>query len=190
MTLLDAAVVIIALIFVIRGVWIGFIRQTASIAALFLGFIAAGQYHEQFSIHLKPHISTPQVAFLATYVLLFLFVFVAVHLLGWLFSKVVTLSLLGWFDKLLGALFGAVKAVLVNTVLFMVLSGILSSTSPMMQKSILAPALSKSAHVLLMFVRDPDLRRYFTFKEPAISPLLSFPVETSKSLGRDAKKKP
>ena len=42
MTTLDAGVIIITLLFLIRGVWIGFIRQLAALAALFIAFARGG----------------------------------------------------------------------------------------------------------------------------------------------------
>jgi len=40
MNKLDAVVSIIMLVFLLRGIWVGFIRQIAFIAALMFGFIA------------------------------------------------------------------------------------------------------------------------------------------------------
>ena len=190
MTLLDAVVIILLLLFLIRGVWIGFIRQLASIAALFLGYIAAGQYYKQFSAYLAPYIETPQIAFLITYAALFLLTFLAVVLLGYLLKQVMTLSLLGWFDRFLGSLFGLAKAMIICTIGFMLLSGMLSASNPLIKNSLLAPYLSESASFFLNFIKDKDLHSTFLPKEPAIVDLLPEAVPGGKSPGGDAKKKP
>jgi membrane protein required for colicin V production len=168
MTAIDFGVIAIILIFLVRGIWIGFIRQLASLAALILGFLFAGRYYEQISPRLFSVISSPQLSFLVTYVLLFLAVFCGVLAIGFVLKKVVSLSLLGWFDRLLGGVFGQVKAGVVVTVLFMVLSGLLADSNPLMTGSFSAPYLRKSSRFLLSFVSDQNLHRHLLPKEPAI----------------------
>ena len=124
MTAIDFGVIAIILIFLVRGIWIGFIRQLASLAALILGYLFAGRYYEQISPRLSSVISSPQLSFLVTYALLFLAVFVGVLALGYVLKKVMSLSLLGWFDRFMGGIFGLVKAGVVVTVLFMAMSGL------------------------------------------------------------------
>lgn len=169
MNYLDFGVIAIILIFLVRGIWVGFIRQLASLAALILGYIFAGRYYEQISPYLSSLISSPQLRFLVTYVLLFLVVFGGVLVLGFLLKKVVSLSLLGWFDRFLGAIFGLVKAVLISTVCFMVLSGLLAEANPLLNGSFAAPYLAKSSGVLLSLVRDHNLRSLLLPKNPAIT---------------------
>jgi membrane protein required for colicin V production len=168
MTAIDFGVIAIILIFLVRGIWIGFIRQLASLAALILGFLFAGRYYEQISPRLSSVIPSPQLSFLVTYVLLFLAVFCGVLAIGFVLKKVVSLSLLGWFDRVLGGVFGQVKAGVVVTVLFMVLSGLLADSNPLMTGSFSAPYLRKSSRFLLSFVSDQNLHRHLLPKEPAI----------------------
>jgi membrane protein required for colicin V production len=168
MTAIDFGVIAIILIFLVRGIWIGFIRQLASLAALILGFLFAGRYYEQISPRLSSVIPSPQLSFLVTYVLLFLAVFCGVLVIGFVLKKVVSLSLLGWFDRVLGGVFGQVKAGVVVTVLFMVLSGLLADSNPLMTGSFSAPYLRKSSRFLLSFVSDQNLHRHLLPKEPAI----------------------
>lgn len=190
MTSLDAGVIIIAIILVIRGIWVGLVRQLASIAALFLGFITAGKYYKQFSDILSPFIETPQIGFLITYGVLFLLVFLSVVLLGFLLKKVMTVSLLGWFDRMMGGLFGLCKSAIVITVLFMVLSSMLASSNPILTESFFAPYLKHASTYLLRLIKDQDLQKHFLPKEPAISPLLSLTIPASKTKRGDPTQKP
>lgn len=176
MALLDAGVIIITLLFLIRGVWIGLVRQLASIAALVLGFVAAGRYYQQLSELAVPFIDSPKISFIVTYTLLFLVVYLLTITLGFGLKKVMTLTLLGWFDRLMGGLFGLIKAVFVATLLFMLLSGLLDSTNPLFKNSFSLPYLSKSSDFFLNFLKDKDLQSHFLHKEPAISSLLPVPV--------------
>lgn len=176
MTLLDAGVIIITLLFLIRGIWIGLVRQLASIAALVLGFVAAGRYYRQLSELAVPFIDSPKISFIVTYALLFLVVYLLTITVGFGLKKVMTLTLLGWFDRFMGGLFGLVKAVFVVTLLFMLLSGFLDTTSLFFKGSFSLPYLSRSSDFFLNFLKDKDLQSHFLRKEPAISSLLPIPV--------------
>lgn len=168
MTAIDFGAIAIVLFFLARGIWIGFIRQLASLFALILGYLFAGRYYEQISPRLYPLISSPQLRFLVTYALLFFAVFLGVLALGFVLKKVMSLSLLGWFDRLTGGIFGLLKAAVVISVLFMVLSGLLADSNPLMTGSLTAPYLRKSSGFLLSFVPDQNLHHLLLPKEPAI----------------------
>ncbi|WP_371877490.1 CvpA family protein [Thiovibrio frasassiensis] len=168
MTAIDFGVIAIFLLFLVRGVWIGFVRQLASLAALILGYLFAGRYYEQISPRLSSLIPSPQLCFLVTYALLFLAVFVGVLALGFVLKKVMSISLLGWFDRFMGGIFGLVKAGVLTSVFFMVISGLLADSNPLITGSLAAPYLSKSSTFLLSFVSDQNLQRHLLPREPAI----------------------
>lgn len=187
MTSLDASIIVITLVFLLRGIWVGFIRQLASIAALVLGYVFAGRYYEQLSPLLKPFIASPQIGFFVTYALIFLAVFLAVVAIGFVLKKVMTVSLLGWFDRLLGGIFGLSKAVIVCTLGFMLLSGVLASSNPLISKSFATPYLSSSTQFFLSFIKDQELYTHFLPRTPAIS-LPDLPIPASKTKRAEASK--
>jgi len=168
MNSIDFGVIAIILLFLVRGVWVGFVRQLASLAALILGYLFAGRYYEQISPRLSSVIPSPQLCFLVTYALLFLAVFFGVLALGFVLKKVMSISLLGWFDRFMGGIFGLVKAGVIITVGFMVLSGMLSDSNPLITGSLAAPYLAKSSGFLLSFIPDQNLHRHLLPREPAI----------------------
>ncbi|MHB1015579.1 MAG: CvpA family protein [Desulfurivibrionaceae bacterium] len=177
MNSIDFGVLAIILIFLVRGVWIGFVRQLASLAALILGYLFAGRYYQQLSPRLSSVIHSPQLCFLVTYGLLFLAVFFGVIALGFVLKKVMSISLLGWFDRVMGGIFGLVKAGVIIPVLFMVMSGLLADNNPLMTGSRAAPYLFRSSGFLLSFVPDQNLHRQLLPKEPAIVfPPLAIPA--------------
>jgi len=178
MNAIDFGVIAIILVFLVRGIWIGFVRQLASLAALILGYLFAGRYYEQISPRLSSVIPSPQLCFLVTYALLFLAVFFGVMALGFVLKKVMSLSLLGWFDRCMGGIFGLVKAGVFASVLFMALSGLLADANPLMTGSLAAPSLAKSSGFLLSFIPDQNLHRQLLPKEPAIAlPGSAIPAE-------------
>jgi uncharacterized membrane protein required for colicin V production len=69
---------------------------------------------------------------------------------------------------MMGAVFGLVKAGVVVTVLFMVMSGLLADTNPLMTGSLTAPYLAESSSFLLSAVPDQELHRQLLPRKPAI----------------------
>lgn len=186
MTALDIVVIIVAVFFLARGLWIGFIRQIAFLLALSLGYVAAGTYYPTWSQHLS-QIDNPQLRFVVTYALLFFTTYVVIMLLGLVLKKVVQISFLGWFDRLMGAVFGLAKAVFLTTMIFMVLTGIFSDPSPFIEKAFFTKYLTISAQWVTSIVKDKDLQAELLSPKPALSSFLSAPVPALQKLGRDPK---
>ena len=186
MNVFDLIVLILILLFLVRGVWVGLISQIAFLAALILGFAAAGAFYGDAAGMLSPLISHPQLSFLITYILLFLAVYLLVMLIGLGLRKVVNISMLGWFDRLMGAVFGLSKAVFVASLLFIVLAGFLAGSRPYLRAARCYPYLAVSSKYLLSLIEDSDLRSQFLPSEPAISSLLSSAVPAGEPLRRAA----
>ncbi|MCD6390030.1 MAG: CvpA family protein [Desulfobulbaceae bacterium] len=182
----DITVLVILLILLARGFWVGFIRQIASILALVLGFVVAGRYCGESADLVLPFISNPQIAFLISYGVIFLLVLFGVTWLGIGLKKVISIALLGWFDRTVGGLFGLAKGVFVASLLFMLIAAFLSSANTLFAKSIFAPYLEQSSQFILNLVKDEDLRMDFLPSQPAISTILSNSVKIGKDIKRDS----
>jgi membrane protein required for colicin V production len=175
-TSFDIAVLIVSAILIGHGIWVGCIRQLASILALVVGFVAAGRLCGDFYHTILPFISSPNLAFIVSYLILFIVIYLAVILLGMGLKKVVDIALLAWFDRALGGLLGAVKALFIASLVFMIVSSIVSGSNNFLRRSITYPYLALTSEYILRLVRDADLRSSFRPKEPAISVPLP-PVE-------------
>ena len=182
MSTLDALIIIVLALFLARGIWIGFIKQVASIAALIIGFVVAGRFYGESSRLVIPFIENQQAGFFITYTVLFLLSFGAVLLVGILLKKVVTLSLLGWFDRLLGGILGLGKGIFISCLLFMVLAIFISGGNPFFTKSFFYPYLESVSQQLTAIVKDKNIRKGLIPQKPAISNLLSDTVELGKKL--------
>lgn len=168
MSSIDSAIILIISLVTARGVWTGFVRQLSFIVALVLAFIVAGQFYLYFSGFLKGFIVSPQLTFLLTYLLLFGLVYLAVILFGHGLKKFMAVTMMGGFDRFLGGVFGLVKGMLLTTLLFMVLAGLLANSATFLQKSSFYPVLNSGSRLITSFINDPDLRAGFMPKEPAI----------------------
>ncbi|MDH3348036.1 MAG: CvpA family protein [Desulfobulbaceae bacterium] len=168
LTIFDIIIIAIFLFFLIRGAWIGIIRQLAAFFALVGGYLLAAQYSDQLVPYLKPYIANPKVAFFASFGLFFLGVALTVILIGSVLHKLVKVSVLSWFNRFLGFMLGGAKAYIVGSIIFMVLGASLSSTNTLLKRSQCSSFLTQGAKLVQDVINDKELRELFTRKEPAI----------------------
>jgi membrane protein required for colicin V production len=176
-TVFDLVVFVIFLGFIARGVWVGFIRQIAFIVAMVTGFAVAGHFHKEFYNIILPFIESGSVAFLLAYLVLFGVIYFFALLLGMGLRKVMTITMLGWFDRLMGGCFGFIKGLFVSSLLFMFLNGVLSADNRFIHRSYSKQLLQESGDILLVLVRDGNIRSGFYPKIPAIEKQPPAPVE-------------
>ena len=167
-TAFDVLVFLIFLAYLVRGIWIGFIRQISSLIAMLGGFLLAGYFDSDFYHFILPYLDKSQTTFLIAYIILFILFFYLIKLVGFGLKKVMDVTLTPWFDKTVGGIFGVIKGVFFTSLLFMVISSYLSGSNNYLKKSLTYPLLSRSSKVILAFIRDNNLRSYFIPKEPAI----------------------
>lgn len=170
LTSFDYIVGVIFFVLVGRGIWVGFVRQVTFFIAMFSGFVAAGQLHGYLYPVILPLLDSRPVAFLLTYVVLFIAIYFVVTLVGMGLKKVMDISFMEWFDRTIGGLFGAVKGLFIVSLIFMILAAFLSGGNNFLRRSVSFPLLSATSELILTFVRDNDLRDKFIPREPAIIP--------------------
>jgi len=119
---IDIVIIVLIGISAIHGLFKGLIMSAASLIALIVGvwaalkfsYLTGAKLEEWFTLNAK---ITTVVAFTLTFVLA---VF-GVHLLGKILSSAVNCVSLGWLDKILGLLFGALKCVLLISIVISIL---------------------------------------------------------------------
>ncbi|MDD3619940.1 MAG: CvpA family protein [Desulfobulbaceae bacterium] len=169
-TSFDVIVVLLFLLFLLRGTWIGFMRQLAAFTALIGGYLLAGGYTDQMMPVLDAFIGSPKTVFLIVFFLLFILGSIFLFLLGKVLHLVMEVTLAGWFDRLLGLLLGGVKGMLVASFLYMVLSSSLISANDLLQQSVTSGFLAHGGEFVRSNIHDPQLRALFLPREPAIKP--------------------
>ena len=167
-SLFDIVVACMCACLLARGAWIGFSRQIAFLLALAVGFLVAGRFYPLGATLFDPFLDNVRLRFLLSYVLILFLVYVAIMLLGIGLKKVMQVTFLGWFDRLLGAFFGLAKALFLCILLFMFINSLVDTSSPLLQRSVTVPYLARGAGVLLHIVKDENLRRKFMTISPAI----------------------
>ncbi len=165
----DFVVIGLAVLFVIRGLWLGLLKQVTGLLALFLGYLIASQYHDRLFPFLKDLSDNPKVIFISSVVILFVVTFAIVMLLGKGLSYVVEITFSKWFDKLLGTLLGVIKACLVVVLLHLVLGSVLAPENTMLRECQTCSILNEAADYARLIIRDEDVRQSLMQQTPAIS---------------------
>ena len=169
-TSFDVIVVLIFLLFIIRGTWVGFMRQVAVFLALIGSYLLAGSYTGLMMPHVSKFIDNPKAVFYISFVLLFVLGSVFMLLTGKVLGLVVEMTMAVWFDKVLGMILGLAKAVFVTSILYMAMSSSLVSSNELLKKSFTSSFLVQGAELVQQMIKDNDLRKIFLPKEPAVLP--------------------
>ena len=145
---LDVIVLIVIGLFVIRNTWIGFFRGLSSLLGIALGVIVAGHYHPRLSDLLSPWVNAKWlhlVAYILTFFLVFLAVFIVAELLRRLFHSI----RLSWVDRLLGFFLGLAKGVLLIAMIFMLLATFYPQSQRLFRHSFTYPYIVSGARFLI-----------------------------------------
>ncbi len=165
----DLVVIVFFVLLVLRGIWLGFLKQITCLVALYLGYIIAGHYHDRIFPFLKDISSNPKVVFFTAYVILFVVAYVAAMLIGKGLAYVMQLTLTGWFDKLMGGLLGAAKALILIIVIHLGLGIVLPPENKMLTSCRTCNALNKTTAFTLDLIKDKDIKKALNGKHPTIS---------------------
>jgi membrane protein required for colicin V production len=122
MNLLDFLILIPVVWLCIRGFGKGLIIELATLAGLALGILAAYFFADNLEVLIKDYFSfNSNTTRIIAYVIIFLLVMLVLFIIGKLVEKSVDLVAMGWLNKLLGAVVGIAKGiVLVCIILFLI----------------------------------------------------------------------
>jgi membrane protein required for colicin V production len=134
MNWLDAGIVVILILSLVTGFINGLVKEVASLAALILGIwgairfssFTAGKLYDYFDM------SGHYVGIIA-FIITFAIIVVIIHFIGILADKIVNAASLGFINRILGIVFGLIKAILIMSVIFSVLNAI-DSKKPFLPK--------------------------------------------------------
>jgi len=137
MNWLDAIIVIILILSLVTGFINGLVKEVASLAALILGIwgaikfstFTAGKLYDYFDM-------TGHYVGIIAFLVTFGIIVVIIHFIGILADKIVSAASLGFINRILGIVFGLLKAVLIMSVVFVVLNSIDSRRSFLPNKTI------------------------------------------------------
>lgn len=117
--ILDIAILVIISACAVFGIFKGFIRQVVSIIAIVLGLWCAVRFTEYMSNMAKEWLSlqiAQQTLHIIMFAVIFIMVIILAHFIGKGIEGIIKLSMLGWLNRIMGFLFGAIKAIIVLSV--------------------------------------------------------------------------
>ena len=112
---LDLAIGGILFLSILGAVRNGVTKEVVRIVALILGIVGAMWGYERAAAELSPYISNAQLANFAGFLAILFGCLIAGGIVSWALAKMWGLAGLRWFDRLLGAGFGAVRGWVIAT---------------------------------------------------------------------------
>jgi membrane protein required for colicin V production len=145
----------------VRAALRGFLREAFALGGLIAAFLLACWNYESVATRLQERIQTvaltPPLAQFAAFLLILLVVMLVATLLGTLLKRTASAVGLGFFDRLLGALFGLARGALLDMAIVLAVTAFLPSAS-WIKNSLLAPYFLRATHAV-SFVMPSELRR-------------------------------
>jgi membrane protein required for colicin V production len=113
---LDLVILILSAFLLIKGIWKGFVKEIAGIAAVLIGVVLSFLFHDRIEPTVGQYIGEEYLSF-ASYALIFIATYLAIMLVGNLLDRLLKSVFLGGINRVLGGAFGLIKAVLWCTLL-------------------------------------------------------------------------
>ena len=152
MNFFDIAIIIIISFCLIRGVFRGILGELASIVGVVAGFYGAFNYYKAFSPVLEKWITSQALINVIVFFVLFSLIFVSILVIAIGLEKLLKVAFLGWIDKTFGAVFGALKGLLIAAVLYIVLTNVVPQNNTLITKSTLAPYVARISSALTLLI--------------------------------------
>ncbi|NIT13840.1 MAG: hypothetical protein GTN99_06270 [Candidatus Dadabacteria bacterium] len=159
---LDITVLIIIIVFMIIGLFRGFVRQVFSILAIAGGIIVAMMFFDLMGGVLvqKQYLQNHSVANVIGFILIMLVSYIIIQLLGWIVIKLIGTLQLNWADRLGGGVLGGVFALILCIVLIAGLTFFYGEDDPVFKNSLATPYL-KTAYLLIKDSMPNDMDEEF-----------------------------
>jgi membrane protein required for colicin V production len=159
----DIIVIVILGYCLIRGVFRGLIKELSSIIGVLGGFYAAFTYYPLVAKPLSKWITNTGYLNILSFLTLFCGVFIIISILGVIINYLLKIAFLSWLDRILGSVFGAMKGVLIVSVLFIALTAFLPKGTPVIKDSLLSPYVTLVSEKIAKVV-SKDMKHAFSAK--------------------------
>ena len=136
----DVGIVVVILLSVLLAAAHGFFFEIFSLAGTVVGYLLAAWGYTRVAPLIEPYVKTPWVANIAGFLVIFLAVTLLASIIGRVMRATMKEAGLRWFDRILGALFGFARGILVVMVIALALASF-APQSPALANSRLAPYL-------------------------------------------------
>ncbi len=154
MNWLDIAIILIVAFFTITAFSAGLIRELVTLASVVAGVVVAGLFYDDLARDVLVFINNKNAANIVAFLVLLGAIYLAGQLIAIMLKQVAAVLLLGWADRLGGALFGLLKGLVVVEVLLIVFVTFNVGLDNTIEDSVLASAFLDAAPLLLTILPD------------------------------------
>ena len=141
MNILDVIFLILILGSVIYSLIRGLVREIFSFLSIILGFLGASYGYASVAAWLGRWIENQTLTQILGFALLFILIALLISLLGKALASLVKKMDLSWVDRLGGAAFGLLKAILLIAIILLVLTAFLPPQSKLILESKISPRI-------------------------------------------------
>jgi len=152
MNWLDITILVIFVAGTIQGLVKGFVRQAFSLIGLILAIIIAIRYHDLLARYLSKWIQHPAALTVISFVIVLAFVMLLFKLIGLAARAAISAIQVGWFDRLVGGVFGLARSVLLVAVLFAIFVMCTDKPTKPMIESSLTPRILEVSSIIAKFL--------------------------------------
>ncbi|HEX5863042.1 MAG TPA: CvpA family protein [Casimicrobiaceae bacterium] len=145
MTAFDLMVIGIVGLSTILAFWHGFVRVIASLATWVLAVLAGIQFSTMVGTMLPDFGETPGTRYFAAFALIMIGVLIVGALVGFFLSRLVSAVGLGFLDRLVGAVFGFARGVLIAVVVVLFAGLTTLPKKDWWQNALTSPTLTTAA---------------------------------------------
>ena len=163
MNFFDIIVIVILGYCLIRGIFRGLVKELSSIIGVFGGFYAAYTYYPVLAKPLSKWIANAGYLNLLSFLIIFCGVFIIISILGIIINYLLKIVFLGWLDRVSGAMFGAMKGILIVSVLLIALTAFLPKGTPIIKDSLLSPYVTLVSEKMAKVI-PKDMKHAFSTK--------------------------
>ena len=146
--LLDVALLLVMLLFMIRGFFRGFANEMAGLVSLVGGIWLAGTFYTHFGQMLLPYIKDPIWANMVAFALIVVVTVLTVSALSGVLRKFLALPFADWLNQLIGGVAGLLKGFVVCAIAICLMQHFLAD-APFMTTSKVRPHIAKYSMPLI-----------------------------------------
>jgi len=160
MNFIDLIVIIVTSFFLLRGLFRGFILELTIVIGLIVGYLISITYYDYLSIfvlkELLPQIPD-SVADVISFAVIFIGINIGLRLAAGIITKTLKFAMLNWVNRLLGAVFGTIKALLILGITVFIIN-LIPLSGAFLEKA----GKNESVFYPVLELIGPELYKYIT----------------------------
>jgi len=163
MTIFDYVVLSIFIVSIVLSIIRGFVREALSIAGWIIAFIAAGAYASYLEPFMPSAIGGESLRILIAFILVFLAALLITALITMVLSALIKGVGLGFIDRLLGSVFGFLRAFVIVMLLVLIAGLTAIPKQPFWQQAVLSRSLEVVAMQITHWLPN-DLSKWISYE--------------------------